>query len=102
MEHSNLLSTAKLLLEISVPSLEECWSHGYELSSTLSIDDNPFAEGSLNHHHWAEGWWAGFFEKGDDCNNNYSGITNEIASNDTSIDRKEVTLTTIAKNIYNF
>jgi ribosome modulation factor len=84
MEYSELLSTAKLVLEVQLPSLEQCWSDGYGMSISGSLDDNPYAAGTASHSHWQEGWWTGFYEN-ELIDETGSGICFSEASNDNSI-----------------
>lgn len=55
----NTLALAKLILKIQFPTLEECWDDGHELSSTHTLDENPYKVGTANYYHWQEGWWHG-------------------------------------------
>ena len=53
------LAIAKMLLEIQLPNLEDCWDEGRVLSATHKLEDNPYKPGTANFHHWQEGWWYG-------------------------------------------
>jgi len=57
--HDEIVSRARLLLNIQMPDLEECWQEGYE-SQIRDVDEtsNPYAEHSTEYYHWSEGWWA--------------------------------------------
>ncbi len=74
----NVLHIAKLMLDVQAPSLDECWSDGCEVSSEVSLDANPYKPGSANHHHWSEGWWAGFYEN--DSSSGLVKIENKLES----------------------
>ena len=82
MEHSKLLSAAKLLLEINTPTLDDCWKDGYDMSVAMSLEDNPYTEGTSNHHHWSEGWWEGFYTKDDVCHNDTLYSDKKISNDD--------------------
>lgn len=57
-----LLSLLKLRFNIDHPSIEECYTFGYECGQAgIEIDENPFQTSSLEKDHWVEGWWAGFY-----------------------------------------
>jgi len=63
MENTNevglAISVAKLVFESKTPSLEDCWREGFEMSSKLDLNDNPYKARTSMSRHWAEGWWAG-------------------------------------------
>lgn len=59
---NELLPHVKLRFNIEHPSLEECYAYGYESAlAEVSEEENPYTEGTLEHEHWVEGWWAGFY-----------------------------------------
>ncbi len=80
----NSLAVAKLLLEIQLPSLEDCWNEGNILSSTNSLEDNPYKPGTANFHHWQDGWWFGKFK--DDDTNDYL----KKAANDEIVEQQKI------------
>lgn len=84
-----LLPHVKLRFNIDHPSVEECYAHGYEAAHLdIMEEENPFREGTIEHEHWMEGWWAGFygekplFEIAD--SNDLSLKTDHDAANDKS------------------
>lgn len=85
MDYSKLLSTAKLVLAVQAPTLEDCWSEGYDKSQCNTLDDNPYVVGTANYHHWEEGWWAGFYASTPDSETNDKIYFSGSASNDNSI-----------------
>ncbi|KTD28039.1 hypothetical protein [Legionella maceachernii] len=59
---TTLLPHIKLRFNIEHPSLEECYSFGYECAvAELGEEENPFHENSKEYEQWQEGWWAGFY-----------------------------------------
>jgi len=57
-----LLPDIKLRFNIKHPSLEDCYSFGYECAlAEVGEEENPYSEASLEHEQWSEGWWAGFY-----------------------------------------
>ena len=57
-----LLSMVKLRFNIEHPSVEECYSFGYECADAgIGEEENPFADGTMGHDQWVDGWWAGFY-----------------------------------------
>lgn len=59
-----LLPHVKLQFNIEHPTLEESYLYGYECAkSEVYEDENPFAIGSKEYEHWADGWWAGFYNE---------------------------------------
>lgn len=57
-----MLPEVKFRFNIDHPSIEECYSFGYECAQAqLDEIDNPFDMGSEEHYQWLEGWWAGFY-----------------------------------------
>jgi hypothetical protein len=62
MNDSNLLPYIKLRFNIDHPSIEECYSYGYECArESLAEDANPFPEGSRASDEWLNGWWDGLY-----------------------------------------
>jgi hypothetical protein len=62
--NANPLPHIRFQFESKYPNLEEVWMDGYRMAGQdLAEDDNPHAEGTLEHQHWNEGWWAGFYEE---------------------------------------
>lgn len=57
-----ILAYARLQLNIAMVTLEDAWLDGYE-SMQRDCDEtkNPFPVGTLEHHHWTDGWWASFY-----------------------------------------
>lgn len=59
---NDLLSYERLMLNLHSPSLEDCWSEGYEAAeSNEEESSNPYSMNSLEYEHWNQGWWAGFY-----------------------------------------
>jgi len=59
---TSVLPHVKLQFNIEHPSIEECYSFGYECSQAeLDESENPFAVGTCEHNQWSDGWWAGFY-----------------------------------------
>lgn len=57
-----LLPHIKLRFNIEHPSCEECYVYGYECAlAEVAEEENPFTKGTLEHEHWLDGWWAGFY-----------------------------------------
>ncbi len=57
-----LLPDIRLRFNIEHPSLEDCYTHGYECAvSEITEEDNPYQRGSIESEQWIEGWWAGFY-----------------------------------------
>lgn len=62
MTDTTMLPHIKLRFNIDYPTLEESYIHGYEQAvAGINENENPFAAGSIENDHWAEGWWAGFY-----------------------------------------
>ena len=62
MENINALGLAKLLLDIQAPSLEDCWSEGFEMAANYPISANPYEKSTSMNRHWSNGWWAAYQE----------------------------------------
>lgn len=63
-ELNTLIPDLRLKFHIENPSLEECYAYGYESAlADIEEHDNPYQEGSCEHEHWSEGWWAGFYNE---------------------------------------
>lgn len=59
---TNILPHLKLLLTVDHPSYEESYCFGYDCAEALmSEEENPYDQGTEEHNHWLEGWWAGFY-----------------------------------------
>ncbi|KTD18182.1 hypothetical protein [Legionella jordanis] len=59
---NTILPDIKLRFNLDHPNLEECYAFGYECAlAEMAEEANPYREGSLEHEHWSEGWWAGFY-----------------------------------------
>lgn len=59
---TTLLPYLKLHFNMEHPCLEECYLDGYESAQAeMPEKNNPYHEGSVEHEHWVEGWWAGFY-----------------------------------------
>lgn len=101
MEYSELLTAAKLLLELQAPSLEDCWQHGYETAGNGSLDDNPHAPGSTNYQHWSDGWWAGFYEGSERSYLDGEKAIKSSASNDRFIEEIGTVLGEPANSLMN-
>lgn len=58
----HILPHVRLMLNVKYPTLEECWSEGYE-SAQLDEEElsNPYTQESIEHEHWAQGWWAAYY-----------------------------------------
>lgn len=57
-----LLPDLRLRLNIEHPSLEDCYSYGYECAAAeINEEENPYQIGSRESNQWLEGWWAGFY-----------------------------------------
>lgn len=57
-----LLPHIKLRFNIEHPSLEECYSYGYECAAAdVDEESNPFRLGSKEHEQWTAGWWDGLY-----------------------------------------
>lgn len=83
---TSVLADVKLRFNIEHPSLEECYLDGYE-SALAEFDEqsNPFSENSLEHEHWLEGWWAGFYAEAPLYNYKEDTVQKEvIAANEDS------------------
>lgn len=74
-----ILPLIKLRFNIDHPSIEECYSYGYECASTGADEqDNPFAPNTLESEKWSDGWWAGFY--GEDALFTLDEDTNKAAN----------------------
>ena len=79
-----LLGHAKLMLNIQMPSYEDCWQDGFDsCQNDLDESDNPYDEDSAQYIQWQEGWWA-------DCLNETGAFDNvpaesQQAANDVNI-----------------
>ena len=61
---NQVLPDVTLRFHIKNPNLEECYASGYEAAQAeLTEETNPFAHGSINHAHWLDGWWDGFYNE---------------------------------------
>jgi hypothetical protein len=59
---NKLLADIKLRFNIDHPTIEDCYSYGYECAlNEIEEGENPFAEKTQEHLQWQEGWWAGFY-----------------------------------------
>lgn len=59
---TNLLPHLKLLLTVDHPSYEDSYCFGYDCAQAqMSEEENPYAQGTEEHNHWLDGWWAGFY-----------------------------------------
>ncbi len=57
-----LLPHIKLRFNIEHPSLEDCYSYGYDCAAAeVDEENNPFRFGTIEHEQWTEGWWAGLY-----------------------------------------
>jgi hypothetical protein len=57
-----ILAYARLQLNIAMVTLEDAWLDGYEsMQQDGDENRNPFPTGTLEHQHWADGWWASFY-----------------------------------------
>src|SRR5438876_1198332 len=64
MTDETFLSYTRLKLHIDTPLVEETWLDGYECAkANIDENNNPYLQGSTEHFHWQEGWWAGFYEE---------------------------------------
>lgn len=63
-ELNQVLPDLKLRFNINHPDLDECYNEGY-YSAVEEIEegDNPYKLGTLEHEHWQEGWWAGWYRE---------------------------------------
>ncbi|ARG96444.1 hypothetical protein [Legionella micdadei] len=62
IDTTTLLPHIRLRFNIEHPSLEDCYSFGYECAQAeVEEGENPFREGSKEYEQWQEGWWAGFY-----------------------------------------
>ena len=63
-QNTDILPDIRSRFNIEHPTLEDCWADGYECAENdLEEHDNPYAKTSNEHEHWAEGWWAGFYNE---------------------------------------
>lgn len=61
-DNTNLLPHLKLLLTIDHPSYEDSYCFGYECAEAfMNEEENPYVQGTEEHNHWLEGWWAGYY-----------------------------------------
>jgi hypothetical protein len=57
-----ILPDLKIRFHIEHPDLDECYTHGYEMSMAGEPEESsPYAIGTKEHIAWIEGWWAGFY-----------------------------------------
>lgn len=84
MEYKNILSTAKLILELQAPALEDCYQEGFAYAVNGCLEDNPYLEGTANFNHWNDGWWAGFYNE-DTVESHQDDLRAREASNDCDI-----------------
>ena len=50
----------RFLLAIQKPDLQGVWLDGKDCAmNNLSLDENPFRQGTREYSHWNEGWWEG-------------------------------------------
>lgn len=58
----NVLPDVRLRFHIEHPALEDCYREGYVAGmEDIREEDNPYEVDSVEHAHWQEGWWAGFY-----------------------------------------
>jgi hypothetical protein len=59
---TTLIPHLRLQFNIEHPSLEDCYSFGYE-SALSDIEEmkNPFKQDTCEYEQWQEGWWDGFY-----------------------------------------
>lgn len=64
MNNTNLLlPDVKFRFNIDHPTLEECYSYGYQCArAEVDESNNPYQAGSRENELWLEGWWDGFYE----------------------------------------
>ena len=61
-ELTGLLPHVKFHFNLQHPTLEECYTYGYECArADVSVEDNPYLETSKEGEQWLEGWWTGFY-----------------------------------------
>ena len=84
MNDSKILSTVKLMLDISSPDLEVCRAEGHEASAFKDIEENPYPKNTLGHAHWNEGWWEGLYANSTAVDNN--DVYYAYAENDNHFD----------------
>jgi len=59
---SQILPQLRLKLNVDNPNLEDVWTEGYEVSMAGGNEEtNPYKSNSVEHEHWSQGWWAGFY-----------------------------------------
>ncbi len=83
MKDTQYLNIAKLILNIQAPTLEQCWSDGYESANTATLDNNPYKQGTANHQHWSNGWWDGFYQTEN------KSLYQTIAANEDTLEEEE-------------
>jgi hypothetical protein len=61
-KQGDILPYLRLKLNVDQPTLEECWSDGYEIARKEGDEEaNPYLQGTEENLHWNQGWWAGFY-----------------------------------------
>ena len=62
-ELTDVVPHIKFRFHVEHPTLEECYSYGYECArADVAEEESPYGAGSHEHEQWLEGWWAGFYE----------------------------------------
>ena len=61
---TNIVNDLRLKLHIQYPDLEECYVDGFACAlAEIAEEANPYEEETIEHQHWQDGWWAGFYNE---------------------------------------
>ncbi len=62
-DEQEVINHVRLQFNVAHPDLEEIWQAGYECAEQKQLlSANPYKAHTTDHFHWAEGWWAGYYE----------------------------------------
>lgn len=90
----NVVADLRLKFQIDHPAIEDCYGFGYECAkANLDESENPFAEHSIEHEQWSEGWWDGFYEQAplfDLVTESKENVLETEAANDQSYGKHKV------------
>jgi len=99
MEPQQVQSQLKFVLNAQVPDVETAWMEGYEMCRDgVEEVENPYGNSSRAHHHWVEGWWAGFY--GEDPVNAFSDVVSvQVSEKEAILSSKKERWGTVAFEI---
>ena len=59
-----LLPYINLKMNLEHPDLEACYAEGYQCALMEGLEnESPFGEDTVEHQHWIDGWWDGYYRE---------------------------------------